>query len=332
MLTPRAQAATHPSFTADNTLYVITPISNPKRYESRYRLYHQFVEMCAAQPNVHLVTIEAAFGDRDFALHKPGDRLAPRQSFIGVRTSHELWVKENLINIAVSHLPWNWKYVAWVDADVLFTRTDWAIETLHQLQHYKMVQMFSHTADLGPNHELIVNNYHILGFVAQYLRSGKITDPRSSAINSGGGLNGHPGYAWAMTRDAWDGVGGLIDTAVAGAGDHHMALAAVGHVDLSISERASKAYGVPLFHWQDRAKTAIGGSLGCVPGTLMHYWHGKKAQRGYQDRWAMLRDFDPNRDIVRDYQGLWQIAPGANQFRDEMRRYFSSRNEDSIDL
>src|SRR6202035_3379899 len=45
------------------------------------------------------------------------------------------------------------KYVAWIDADVKFNRPDWAQETMQLLQHYDVLQMFSHAQDVGPDYE-----------------------------------------------------------------------------------------------------------------------------------------------------------------------------------
>jgi hypothetical protein len=36
----------------------------------------------------------------------------------------------------VARLPNDWKYVAWVDADVNFTNPHWVRVTVQQLQHY----------------------------------------------------------------------------------------------------------------------------------------------------------------------------------------------------
>lgn len=60
-----------------------------------------------------------------------------------LRTSHEIWLKENSLNLGFARLPPDWKYAAWIDADVTFARPDWACETVHQLQHNPVVQMWS---------------------------------------------------------------------------------------------------------------------------------------------------------------------------------------------
>ena len=105
-------------------LQVITTISNPARYESRYRLYRDFcarMKSCGAS----LYTIELAADDQDFSVTESTNPF-----HFQLRSSHELWYKENLVNIAIGRLPSDWQYVAWVDADVSFARPDWGDETI----------------------------------------------------------------------------------------------------------------------------------------------------------------------------------------------------------
>jgi hypothetical protein len=63
--------------------------------------------------------------------------------------------QECLINLGVRmarHFP-DWRYVAWCDGDIRFRRPDWAVETLHALQQYEVVQPWVDAYDLGPNDE-----------------------------------------------------------------------------------------------------------------------------------------------------------------------------------
>ena len=56
------------------------------------------------------------------------------------------------------------------------------------------------------------------------------------------------------------------------------------------------------------------------------------------DRWKILTEnqFNPNTDIKRDWQGLFQLEDHGDmrsiKLRDDIRKYFRARNEDSIDL
>ncbi|MGH7193828.1 MAG: hypothetical protein ACREJM_09885, partial [Candidatus Saccharimonadales bacterium] len=142
----------------NQNLYVVTAISNPARYKSRYKLYHDFAKHVRDAGGI-LVTAEAAFGDREhLVVDEPMD--------VAVRTSHELWHKENLLNLAIQSLPPDWQYVAWVDADVTFARPDWVIETIEQLQHFAVVQMFRECLDMTPQHTIFKRHF---GFGAQFV-------------------------------------------------------------------------------------------------------------------------------------------------------------------
>jgi len=79
-------------------LYVVTVISNPVRFRSRYRLYEAFAKM-VADAGAHLITVEASFGERPHAIT---DRL--NEHHLRVHSSHEIWHKENLINLGLAHL------------------------------------------------------------------------------------------------------------------------------------------------------------------------------------------------------------------------------------
>lgn len=317
--------------------WVIAVISNPVRYLSRYRLYRVFEEQMLAM-NTNMLTVEMAFGDRDWEITQPDN---PRH--IRFRSWDELWHKENMINLAVQQL-WridpDWQYVAWVDADVNCLRvegnhgTNWLQETWHQLQHYHVVQMFSHAIDLGPNNQMMdTHNGFMYLHVNGKLSQGASPDPYEKKQ---GKEFGHPGYAWACDRYAWT-MGfwnGLVDFSILGAGDHHMARALIGEVDFSIPKTVTCPYLDHLHHWQDNALQYIKKDVGYVPATIVHSWHGKKRDRGYIDRWKILvnNNFDPVLDLKKDWQGLYQLTDRNPKLRDQIRQYMRSRNEDSIDI
>jgi hypothetical protein len=298
-------------------LYVITTVSNPVRYWSRWDLYSDFARMVAASGAV-LYTVEIAFGDRAFVVTE-----ANNPQHLQLRTTTELWYKERALNLLVERLPQDWQYVAWIDADVKFVRPDWADETRHLLQHYAVLQMFGHAQDLNVDHEVIATHE---GFMHGYL-NGRMSGHKAYE-------QFHPGYAWAMRRDAWNTLGGLLDTAILGAGDRHMATALLAHVERSYPAGLSAGYLDKLQHWQRRAQD-LRRNVGYMPGTLLHAWHGAKKHRNYLGRWKVLtrNQYDPNHDLKPDWQGLWQLEQFCDrqiQLRDDIRAYFRSRNEDAI--
>jgi len=270
------------------------------------------------QQGVHLVTVEVAFGDRHFEITRPDD-----PDNIQLVTDHEIWHKENMINLGIQRLPLDWEYVAWIDTDLQFCNPNWATETIHALQHHKVVQLFETAIDLGPKGEPMTSHK---GFMYSY-RHGLSRNFKLYPT-------WHPGYAWAATREAIDGLGGLIDRAALGSGDHHMALSLIGQGVSSMPGEISPNYTAMIVDWQENAKYYIGDRVGYLPGTIVHYFHGKKRERNYQGRWQILlkQKFDPYIDLCLDSQGLLQFSRHGERLRTDFQSYFSSRNEDSIDL
>lgn len=295
-------------------LYVITTISNPLGYVSRYKLYREFCRHIEKSGAV-LYTVELAFGDQPFAVTTEGN-----PHHVQLRSPHQIWHKENLINVALKRLPADWKYVAWLDADIAFVRPDWVTETLRQLQRHPFVQMFTHAIDLGPAYEPL-KTYE--GFAHRY---------RAGTTASKG--HGQMGYAWAARRSDLEAVGGLVDWSILGSNDYYMALALIGAVDPDSTHMPQSAYAATFLDWQEKCERHIGRDIGYVENTLFHFWHGRRANRGYSTRWRILVDhqFDPRTDLVRDEHGLLGLSGTKPGLREDIAAYFRSRDEDSVDL
>lgn len=300
-------------------LHVITPLFNFGRFEAPYRNYRRFAAQMAAQ-GVHLITVELAFGDRPFAVTEPGN-----PDHVQVRGGSELWLKENLINLGVQRLSQQdpgWRYVAWIDSDVEFARDDWATETVEHLQHHQVVQPWSDAYDLGPQHQHLA---HHRAFCRQYLHRQPIGEPDYSYA--------HSGYAWAITRAAWEALGGLLDSCIVGSADYHMAYALIGKVELTYAINpvaGMDGYARRLVRWQTSAETHVRRSLGYVAGSIRHFWHGPKANRKYIERWGILQrnGFDPDLDLKRNAFGVLELTQRSIGLRDDLQRYFRERNDD----
>jgi len=307
-------------------LDVILVVSNTRMYESRYRLFKKVLEELIDTPFVRITIAELAFGRRSYHIADPAN-----PQHVMLRSPDELWHKENMINLAIKRLPSDWRYVCWMDADISFVNwKDWARDVIESLQHYKIIQPWSHAIDLGPNNELFAT-YN--SFASCYKQDRKMIPAWKNY-----GSYQHTGYAWAARRDFIDDVGGLIDFAVLGAADHHMAWSLIGQSDVTFPNGILlPEYRDLVSRWQDRAMVNTKKDVGCLPGTIMHYWHGKKKDRKYRDRWDILTNnkFNPYTDIVKDWQGLWRLQVQDDRqinLRDDIKTYFSSRMEDSLDM
>lgn len=271
-------------------------------------------------------------------IHKVTDFATPEHGQVwSSALSGVVWHKENLINIGIQHIikecP-DARYIAWIDADTRF-EPGMISEAAHALQHWDFIQLWSHAIDLGPKNETV-------GKIQQsfmYCWWNKIQVDSPNGYTQGG----HSGYAWAARRDALNKVGvslsggPLIDFAALGSGDRHMACGLVGKMEWSYHGGTHPNYKKWLHRWQDTAERNIKRNVGYIPQTIRHGWHGRKSSRGYSSRWRLLvkHQFDPERDLRRDVSGVWTLtsdSPRQILMRDDFRRYFLSRNEDSIDI
>jgi hypothetical protein len=323
-------------------LHVLTMLSNPLRWRSRYRHYWRFEAHVVASSAI-LYTAEVALGGREFEVTEPGN---PKH--LQLRTHDELWHKENALQLLLGRVPPEARYIAMVDADLIFARSDWAQETLHLLQHYPVLQMFSHLIDLNSDDQPI--NSSAIGLV--YLRHGDSAasmtgarTPASAAFDYGVAAAqgparepaavrrqwGCPGGAWAYRREALDALGGLIDWGIAGNADFHMAKALFGEIEDTLCPGYHPNYKTLCRGWQERAETHIKRNVGYMPGAVLHLWHGPKGSRGYEFRPRLLSEsqFDPLVDIKRDWQGLWQLSGDNIALREWLRQCARVRNEDA---
>lgn len=349
-----------PKDNVEQPLYVITSIFNPVRFKSRWKLYRDF-QIHVRNSGAILLTVEAAFGERTHALTEhanpsptlehpgeykshgpahvppsarmPHSRLAQDYIKLRVDQQQEIWLKENILNIGVQHLPEDAKYVAFVDADILFTRPDWVSETLHALQHYDVVQMFSTAINLSSDGLPLEAN---LSYAYCHLNGYERNTKGNHYLQ---GKRGHPnswhtGFAWAWRRESLDKVGGLIEHGILGAGDNHMARALVGRGEESLNPNLAIGYKRRVRDWQRRAEEHIKYNIGYIDGTIMHSWHGTIKNRRYGDRWKILieHQFDPDHDLKKDWRGVIKLTDKKPKLRDDIRRYFRGRSEDSIDV
>src|SRR5271167_4474101 len=76
----------------------------------------------------------------------------PDSPFISkIHTNTLLWHKEALLNRLIRDLPDKFKYVFWLDTDVLFTNQNWLTEAVEVLQTRHILQPFEYCVHLKRN-------------------------------------------------------------------------------------------------------------------------------------------------------------------------------------
>jgi hypothetical protein len=305
-------------------LWAVTTFFNPAGYGSKKENYERFRSGLTAA-GVPLLTVELAFGDTRFELGQ-GDA----ERLVQLRGGDVLWQKERLLNIGVKHLPADCDRVAWIDADVLFARPDWADETRRLLRDHVVVQPFSHCVRLPRGAETCEpaalpfgsgENQLFYGIAWGMLAKG--TESLESYAR-----HGHTGFAWAARRELLE-THGLYELNLLGNADTDIAHAMFGSVDYWGLAKLGPKARAHLGQWAEPFAASVAGSVGHVDGVVTHLWHGDTSLRQYDRRLDVLHGLDPERHITRTADGLLALSGDApDRIREWTRAYFVTRRED----
>jgi len=301
----------------EEKLHVIAVISNPALFARRYILFKEFVKRMLEDESEHveLYLVELAYGSKQ-KFHVTD---AKNKRHLQLRVKTPIWHKENMINLAVKYLlPNTYKTVAWIDADIEFDSSSWALDTLKILNGCKdVVQLFSHAVDMSKD-ESNLNIFNSFGYSfakgKPYTKTGKDF--------------WHPGFAWAMTRRAYEKVGGLYDKGVLGSGDSIMALGIIGRTEVIQNALYHPDYNASMDAFEKKASLL---RLGYTPGVIRHYYHGSKKNRNYTERWKILMEhkFSPKQHLTYDLVGVLVPTTAFSElFQADVLKYFSERLED----
>lgn len=308
----------------NRNLYIVAVVFNPFGFKSRYRLYENFKKHMA-ESGAKLFTVEAAFGDRDFVVTDPRDPMN-----LQVRTNQILWHKERLGNMGfrkLIHRVPDARYLGWYDSDVVFGNPDWVEEVTHKLTHKAVVQPFATAINLDSKGDYM---WHCPSAIRAFIEGrGYHQEPPLPLYHT---YKGHPGLAWNITREAWERIGGLYELCAAGSADTVMANAFKGDWSAFLPAPQTEAMKRSMAGFQEKTDKHIRGSLGFTHGCLLHHWHGRSENRGYEKRWSILsfHGFDPEVDIAEDDNGMLKWAGNKPRLEDDIHYSLSLRNEDEV--
>ncbi|MGZ3422854.1 MAG: hypothetical protein ACXVEF_17390 [Polyangiales bacterium] len=300
-------------------LGVVTCYFNPCGFRGRAENFERFIEPIRAA-GLPLVVVEALFPGDSFALPEKHQTLK-------VKARDVMWQKERLLDLGVAWLPSHCTKVAWLDADVLFERDDWAVETSRLLDTFAVVQPFEKAVRLSQGavsaregDDTFDSFGAVFSRTPEVLKLGKFEK------------HGHTGFAWAARRDILARQG-LYDACIAGSGDHMMAHAFAGDWESRCISRIVGRGGRHLAHfrrWSRKVHEEVNAQVSFTPGRILSLWHGTIENRRYVQRNQELFDlaFDPKEDIRISDTGCWEWSSDKPELHEWARRYFVERRED----
>lgn len=301
-------------------LDVIAILFSPTRSETRLKLFEEFEERVVRTRGVSLVTIECAYFGREFLLKK---RSGIRR--LQVRAEAPLFHRDNLFNLALAQLP-NSEAVAWVDGDLSFDDPNWACRTLKALEDFEAVQSWSLCLDLGP-YGIEIGRYR--SFALWNLECPQ--DPIPDVPESVPYFDCFPGFSWAYRTDFLRLLGGLPGRLVTPTMDRHLAAVLSGRIEQTPLEEYQKPL-LTLLHrkiWGKGDWPFRTDRIGCAPSRIRHHWHGSRRSRGY-DAYDLLltkHGFDPEKDLVTNLDGVYELAPSKAELAREIYRLFANQTK-----
>lgn len=237
---------------------------------------------------------------------------------VGDRHKNGLWQKEALLNEAARRLPRDVDRVVLVDADMLFTNPRWATETEHVLDDVPICQPFERVHFLDSCGRF-GEQPHLDSTAARLRDVGTTADQQRIA----------PGGAWALRRELLDSVG-LYASHPLGSNDGILQHATCGLFGGCLYRRLPRPLNRHALEWSWSWYSHTRGRLGCVPGELIHSFHGTQRDRQYATRESVLHEhsFDPVSDVRINDDGLLEWSSDKLSLHQAVCNYFSARKED----
>jgi hypothetical protein len=300
-------------------LWIISSFFNANGYRTKLQNYERFIRTIDLS-GLNWLVVECAFGDMPFALPES-------PSLIRVTTRDIMWQKERLLNIALSRLPPDCAKVAWLDCDVLFENSEWAVQASRMLDTYPVVQLFDKVIRLPRGHAAFSGEGDAWDSFASVYR-----DQPNRLLVGDFASHGHSGFGWAARREVLL-EHGLYDACISGSGDHMMAHAFCGDWESPCIDRIlgeNNPHREHFSNWCRRVYKNVRARVGCVAGTLLHLWHGDIGNRRYvmRNRELAALDFNPYRDIQTNSEGCWAWASDNPALHRWAEGYYAGRKED----
>jgi hypothetical protein len=300
---------------------IISCFFNPQKSEYRTKAFKTFYNSIK---HLNHRIVEVVIGDAT-------PELEENSSISRIYTENLLWHKESTLNYIIKNLPAKYKYVFWVDADVMFTNLDWLVEGVEKLKTYQIIQPFEYCVHLdkdqtAPSFNMRVAKQHPVEAQVRIYKlwrsfAANFTDfPQSNGCSENYDEHGHVGFAWGARRELLNAVP-LYDKALIGGADHIIAHAAAGQITHKCIAKSFTEDLEAVQEWMDLFGFHAMQQLSYVPGTLHHIWHGDITKREYLKR---IREFTPaTKDITeKDPNGLYKTTKQKEAY---VRDYFNRR-------
>lgn len=224
--------------------------------------------------------------------------------------------KENLWNLGAEKASGD--SLIFIDADVIYQNPDWVENVEEALKTCDVLQPFTKAVWLD-----------------EFGRLERDRIPCADHLVSGENINlstGHPGFGWAITKEAFNKIGGWYDIAANGSGDvcFVFSLASQHQYELIMQHftRQDRVVLTPSYQRYRKHVSSLGLKVGTVPKCVVqHKWHGTIRNRRYKRRdlcIPRIDNYEYNLKRRTDGMLVWDDEESAAAFKE----MFSDRLDD----
>tara|TARA_B100001093_G_scaffold339651_1_gene324421 strand:+ start:11076 stop:13313 length:2238 start_codon:yes stop_codon:yes gene_type:complete len=300
-----------------NSFGVVCCYFNPCNYKSKFLNFVKFLNSIHST-GIYPLVIETYSSKSLYRI----DNLTT--NIISIDTESLFWKKEQLLNIGIKQLlNKKFEYIAWVDADIIFSDTDWWKRVIFATKFYGVTQIFSHS------YKEKVHPLEKEKDSSAYQLTHTDTDRDIKCLLQ---RKAEPGYGHCYHRSFLE-KNLLFDLSIIGGGD---ILNLIGYYynenshDLILNDRffsqMTNAFKNSFVDWCKKNKKLKHG-IGYANVHITTLFHGNKSDRMYVSREHILSKhrYNPNTDLKIKNQ-IYEIKNLG--IKCDIEKYFHNRNED----
>jgi hypothetical protein len=242
-----------------------------------------------------------------------------------------LWVKENLINLAIKSLPEDAEFIAWSDRDIYFTNTSWVEDTIEKLKTHDVVQPWSEVIHLNSSNTLhmIKKNEQTFSFSDKSQLYATMNHRQHNNK-----ISTSTGQIWAINKSFYKKIKKINDIEIIGGADSIIANFCILQKSSYIKNLIAKTTSESKKQWIEYSRRFKDIKYSYVDGLIIHYWHGPLQDRLYTSRHDILKhyNYDPYNDIIYDENGVLQFTQKGKRLQIPVAQYFAHRKESELKI
>lgn len=278
--------------------------------------------------NIPIFVIESKINNNELILN-----CIPKIFYFSVETNvPNFSLKERLYNILVFKKMPRFKYLTFVDGDIIFDSHEWFNKTIKKLEEVDVVQPFEYckwltsSCDVTKYEKVSMAGAHVCTKKHEILKDMNCFDSY------------HFGFAWSMKTTFFYKIRGFFDMCIDGSGDTVTGLTFLkGVKNLQITNMiqlysSNNTFLSQLFLEYYENKHFDSVSVSYVKDIeIYHLWHGHVGNRKYKDKFALIWGQKSTQYYIEfNSDGVVTIKEGP--LKEYIYENFSSRKEDDDTL